>query len=84
MELGCDEVGLSDTTGYANPAQLRRLIKLIRAEIGNDKLKSSNIQLTCDPKELFRADIIIIAVPTPIDEARTPDFAPLISASTLV
>jgi hydroxymethylglutaryl-CoA lyase len=30
-------VGLSDTTGYANPAQLRRLIKLIRAEVGAEK-----------------------------------------------
>ena len=34
IELGCDEVGLSDTTGYANPTQIRRLIKLIWAEVG--------------------------------------------------
>ena len=24
VELGCDEVGLSDTSGYANPADVRR------------------------------------------------------------
>jgi hydroxymethylglutaryl-CoA lyase len=46
IELGCDEVGLSDTTGYANPAQLRRLIKLIHAEVGNDKLQGVHLHNT--------------------------------------
>ena len=46
IELGCDEVGLSDTTGYANPAQLRRLIKLIRTEIGADKLQGVHLHNT--------------------------------------
>jgi hydroxymethylglutaryl-CoA lyase len=32
--MGCDSVGLSDTSGYANPAQLRRLVRAVRAEIG--------------------------------------------------
>lgn len=31
---GADEVGLSDTTGMANPVQVRRLIRRVRAEIG--------------------------------------------------
>jgi hydroxymethylglutaryl-CoA lyase len=31
---GVDDVGLSDTTGYANPAQVRRLFRRVRAEIG--------------------------------------------------
>ena len=46
MECGCDEVGLSDTTGYANPAQLKRLIKLIRAEVGHDKLMGVHLHNT--------------------------------------
>jgi len=46
IELGCDEVGLSDTTGYANPAQVRRLIKLIRAEVGADKLQGVHLHNT--------------------------------------
>ncbi len=46
IELGCDEVGLSDTTGYANPAQLRRLIRLIWAEIGKDKLTGVHLHNT--------------------------------------
>ncbi|CAB3725380.1 Hydroxymethylglutaryl-CoA lyase YngG [Achromobacter deleyi] len=33
-QLGVDEVGLSDTTGYANPAQVKRLFKALRAELG--------------------------------------------------
>jgi len=34
-EAGADDVGLSDTTGHANPAQVRRLFTRLRAEIGN-------------------------------------------------
>lgn len=34
VAAGVDEVGLSDTTGYANPAQVRRLFNRVRAEIG--------------------------------------------------
>jgi hydroxymethylglutaryl-CoA lyase len=34
VEAGADEVGLSDTTGMANPAQVRRLFRQVRASIG--------------------------------------------------
>lgn len=34
VEAGADEVGLSDTTGMANPAQVRRLFTRLRAELG--------------------------------------------------
>ena len=37
---------------------------------------------TSDPKMLAEADVIIVAVPTPVDEAHIPDFKPLIGAST--
>jgi hydroxymethylglutaryl-CoA lyase len=33
-QAGVDEVGLSDTTGMANPAQVRRLFTRLRAELG--------------------------------------------------
>ena len=33
-EAGADEIGLSDTTGMADPAQVRRLFQRVRAEIG--------------------------------------------------
>jgi UDP-N-acetyl-D-galactosamine dehydrogenase len=38
-------------------------------------------EYTADPKKLGEADIIIVAVPTPVDEAHIPDFTPLIGAS---
>lgn len=34
MEAGADEIGLSDTTGMANPAQIRRVIEAVRGAIG--------------------------------------------------
>ena len=39
---------------------------------------------TSDPKLLGEADIIIVAVPTPVDEAHIPDFRPLVGASASV
>ncbi len=36
---------------------------------------------TSDPKSLAQADIIIVAVPTPVDEAHVPDLRSLIGAS---
>ena len=35
VEAGVDEAGLSDSTGMANPAQVRRLFTLVRAAIGS-------------------------------------------------
>lgn len=34
IDAGADESGLSDTTGMANPAQVRRIFNRVRAEIG--------------------------------------------------
>ncbi|MDQ1345858.1 MAG: hydroxymethylglutaryl-CoA lyase [Pseudomonadota bacterium] len=38
LAAGCDEVGLSDTTGYANPAQIRDLVTQVRAAVGSHAL----------------------------------------------
>jgi UDP-N-acetyl-D-galactosamine dehydrogenase len=43
-----------------------------------------HLTLTTNPADLAQANVIIIAVPTPIDAARKPDFAPLIRASESV
>jgi len=54
-------------------------------EISGDELRAADrLTPTTDPKELSAADFIVIAVPTPIDSARQPDFEPLISASHTV
>ena len=46
MTTGCDEVGLSDTTGYANPAQIRRLVKAVRSAIGDRHLTGLHLHNT--------------------------------------
>jgi hydroxymethylglutaryl-CoA lyase len=46
MEAGCDEVGLSDTTGYANPAQVRRLVRSVKAAVGDDRLTGIHLHNT--------------------------------------
>ena len=43
--------------------------------------QSTQLQVTDDPELLRQADFLIIAVPTPVDEANRPDFSPLESAS---
>ncbi|HVX98214.1 MAG TPA: hydroxymethylglutaryl-CoA lyase [Pseudorhodoplanes sp.] len=44
-EAGVDSVNLSDTVGYANPAQVRRLFKAVRAQIG-DKTGGAHLHNT--------------------------------------
>lgn len=46
IEAGAVEVGLSDTTGYANPAQIKRLVRKVKAAIGNDKLNTLHLHNT--------------------------------------
>ena len=46
MEAGCDEVGLSDTTGYANPVQVKRLIGKVWAAIGREHLNGIHLHNT--------------------------------------
>ena len=46
MDAGCDEVGLSDTSGYANPAQVKRLIKLVRGVVGDEALSGIHLHNT--------------------------------------
>jgi len=54
-------------------------------EISSEEFRAATrLAVTTDPAELAEADIIIVAVPTPIDVARRPDFAPLVGSSTTV
>ncbi len=46
VALGVDEVGLSDTTGYGNPAQLKRLTTRIWENCGRDKLSGVHLHNT--------------------------------------
>ena len=46
MTAGCDEVGLSDTTGYADPGSVRRLIGLVRGVVGDAALTGIHLHNT--------------------------------------
>jgi len=44
-EAGCDCVALADTVGYANPAQIRRVFRRVRAAIGT-RLEAAHLHNT--------------------------------------
>lgn len=46
MSAGCDEVGLSDTSGYANPTQVKLLVKRVRAAVGEHALSGLHLHNT--------------------------------------
>ncbi len=46
MQAGCDEVGLSDTTGYATPTHVKRLVKAVKDVVGEDKLNGLHLHNT--------------------------------------
>ena len=54
-------------------------------ELSDDEMQDSpHAIFTADPEFLAEADVIIVAVPTPVDNAHIPDFRPLIGASVSV
>ena len=54
-------------------------------EVSSDDLKAAvRLSVTTDPEFLAEADVIVVAVPTPVDEAHIPDFSPLVGSSTTV
>src|SRR4029079_6279772 len=51
-------------------------------EVSAEELKAASLlAVTTDAAQLREADVIIVAVPTPIDDAHQPDFGPLVRAS---
>jgi len=54
-------------------------------EVSQAELKAaSRLRVTSDAVDLAEADFVIVAVPTPVDEAHRPDFGPLLAASEAV
>jgi UDP-N-acetyl-D-galactosamine dehydrogenase len=45
---------------------------------------AARLEVTTNARALREADFIIVAVPTPVDEAHNPDFGPLLGASASV
>jgi UDP-N-acetyl-D-galactosamine dehydrogenase len=53
-------------------------------EVISSELSASDVDFTSDSNDLMKADFHIIAVPTPIDDAKKPDLNPLLLASRAV
>lgn len=53
-------------------------------EVGDDGIKASKVDWTCDEKRLKEASFIIVAVPTPVNDDTTPDLTPVIGSSQVV
>jgi hydroxymethylglutaryl-CoA lyase len=46
MAAGCDEVGLADTTGYADPRAVRAIVTLVRGVVGDAALTGIHLHNT--------------------------------------
>jgi UDP-N-acetyl-D-glucosamine/UDP-N-acetyl-D-galactosamine dehydrogenase len=54
-------------------------------EVSPDDLRAAtHLRVSDDPSIIAEADYIIVAVPTPVNEAHQPDFSPLVGASEVV
>ena len=78
------------TIGFdLSPAKIDAYTRYVdpTGEVSADDLKlavrSGGLEPTADPCHLREADFLIIAVPTPVDDAHIPDLGPLVSASII-
>lgn len=54
-------------------------------EVSTEDLKAATrLTVSTDPSALGKADFIVVAVPTPVDDTHIPDFSPLVGSSTTV
>jgi UDP-N-acetyl-D-glucosamine/UDP-N-acetyl-D-galactosamine dehydrogenase len=69
-----------------NKAKIAELQKGLdrTGEVSSADLKATDVQYTFQPSDLKTADFIIVAVPTPINEALQPDLTALRKASELI
>ena len=72
--------------GFDSRAKIEELRKGIdrTGEVSKQDLKKGQVHYTCEPTDLKTADFIIVAVPTPINEALQPDLTALQKASELI
>ena len=69
-----------------NKKKIEELLKGIdrTGEVSKSDLASAQVRYTSEPTDLKGADFIIVAVPTPINEALQPDLTALQKASELI
>lgn len=94
--VGLGYVGIPIAVAFSQKAKVigfdinKEKIKLYKRgidptqEVGNEAISACCIDFTSDPTRLKEAKFIIVAVPTPIKNDKTPDLLPLESASRLI
>ena len=53
-------------------------------EVVDEVIKGTKVDFTADEKRLREAKFFIVAVPTPVNQDKTPDLSPVTGASTIV
>lgn len=56
----------------------------VTQEVGNEAIANSKIKFTSDETCISDAKFIIVAVPTPVTQDKTPDLSPVIEASKVI
>lgn len=94
--VGLGYVGMPIAVAFANKIDVigfdlnKKKIDLYKSgidptnEVGDAKIKATSVEFTADESKLKEVKFHIVAVPTPINSDKTPDLAPVESASRLV
>ena len=94
--IGLGYVGMPIAVAFAKKADVigfdvnKAKIELYRSgidpthEVGDEAIRETSVVFTSDEKDLRNAKFLIVAVPTPVNQDKTPDLAPVIGASEVV
>lgn len=94
--VGLGYVGMPIAVAFAKKADVigfdvnKAKIELYRSgidptrEVGDEAIRSTSVQFTADETDLRKAKFLIVAVPTPVNQDKTPDLTPVIGASEVV
>ena len=94
--IGLGYVGLPLAVAFARTREVvgfdrkaERVAELSRGidsteEVPPEELAAAGLTFSDDPSTLRGCDAYVVCVPTPVDDARQPDFSPLVSASRTV
>jgi len=84
VEFGKQYTTIGFDMSEAKIAAYRRGVDPMGEVSGAELAAATGLEVTTDPGQLKRADFIVVAVPTPVDDAHQPDFGPLLGASESV
>ncbi|MCR4656505.1 MAG: nucleotide sugar dehydrogenase [Lachnospiraceae bacterium] len=87
MPIAVEFAGKTDVIGFdLNKEKIARYKKGIdpTGEVGDEAILKTSVDFTDDPSRLKEASFYIIAVPTPVNQDKTPDLYPVESASSIL